>query len=164
VWKETLWVLTVSVACRIRVSGDPPCPPIAPTPLPPMLDSNCQRSRSSRNQHEPAPWFLTHPRFFIQGFALQGISEGVDRTSCRGGLVRCVSGARAECCGSRLRGLRGSGSSRVERCCSIVEISSTSPSNAVIRQSVETAIPQGPSKPETTSLAIKSPTWSLYSS
>jgi hypothetical protein len=122
----------VSVVCRIRVSGDPPCPPIAPTPLPSILGSNCQRGRSPRNQHEPTFRFLTHPRFSIQSFVLQGISEGVDRMSCRGGLVRCVSGARAERCGSRLRGLRMSGSSRVERFRSIVEISSTLPSNAVI--------------------------------
>jgi hypothetical protein len=154
----------VSVVCRIRVSGDPPCPPIASTLLPSILGSNCQRGRSPRNQHEPIFRFLTHPRFSIQSFVLQGIGEGVDRTSCRGGLVRCVSGARAERCGSRLKGLRGSDLSRVERCCSVVEISSTSSSNAVIRQSVEIAIPQGPCKPETISLAIKSPTWSLYSS
>jgi hypothetical protein len=157
-------VMVVSIVCRIRVSGDPPCPPIAPTSLPSILGSNCQRGRSPRNQHEPTFRFLTHPRFFIQGFVLQGISEGVDRTNCRGGLVRCVSGARAECCGSRLRGLRVSGSSRVERFHSIVEISSTLLSNAVIRQSVEIAISQDPSKLETISPGIKSPTRSLYSS
>ena len=153
----------VSVVCRIPVSGDPPCPPIAPTPLPSILGSNCQRGRSPLNQHESTFRFLTHPRFSIQSFVLQVISGGVDRTSCRGGLVRSVSGATAECCGSRLRGLRMSGSSRVERCRSIVEISPASPSNAVIRQSVEIAIPQGPSKPETVSPAIKSLIWGLYS-